>query len=139
MVKFPDDANWTLTFRLDMFSLAQVRVRYPPLVRPFSTSCKNEDVISTVLMVDKILSEVDADFLVGPVELRADGQMVRVLHIFEGALDVGLAVERLDDGGCAPLVTAGHEDAKAEFVLQRGKLLSMVNSNCKRLLGCVTS
>ena len=63
------------------------------------------------------------DLLVGPVMLRAQGDVVRILDLTERALDMMLAAVSSDDLGIAPVVVVGEEQRlllRAVEVLVRG-------------------
>ena len=63
---------------------------------------------------------MDGDLLVGPMELRPDGEMIGVLDVLKGAFDVGLIVKGLDDVGGGLVVPVGHQDADPERFFEFG-------------------
>jgi hypothetical protein len=59
---------------------------------------------------------VDVQFLVGPVELRPQGQVDRILEMPAHGLDVGLAAIGLDDLGGRPIVAISAQDDAAQAI-----------------------
>ena len=60
------------------------------------------------------VEDVDADFGVGPVVHRAEGDDVGVFHLPETRFDLGLGAVGRDDIGDGPVVAVGEQDPFAE-------------------------
>ena len=66
---------------------------------------------------------MDYDFLVGPVMLGPQRQMMWVLEVFEGVLDPRLSMVGFYDFFAAPLVPVGHQYPQSELVLELVQLV----------------
>jgi hypothetical protein len=64
--------------------------------------------------------DVDVDFLIGPVALRAQGDVDGVLEVCEDSFDGSLAAVGADDLGGCPVVAVGDENDAAEGVTIEG-------------------
>lgn len=74
-------------------------------------------------------------FLVGPVEMRPQGQLDRILEMPEHGLEVGLAVMALDDLGGRPVVAISDQDDAAQAVAGEGVKGLAVKRVCERQRG----